>query len=54
MKLYAKRWTAAWGWQWIAERDVTAETADGWLHVFRKDEPDVTFVVSSKKPRIAA
>jgi lysophospholipase L1-like esterase len=38
------------GTDWIAERDVTPETAEQWLQVFRRDEPEAEFVVASRKP----
>lgn len=35
---------------WRHERSVTPENASLWVAVFRKDEPEAIFVVSSKKP----
>lgn len=39
---------------WVVERTVTPETADEWLKVFRRDEPNETFVVSATKPKAEA
>lgn len=38
-----------WDWQWC--RDVTPETAQGWLDVWSKDEPQAVFMVNDGKPR---
>jgi len=35
---------------WKLERDVTPETKDKWLEIFKKDEPNSSFVVSANKP----
>jgi len=35
---------------WKQERSVTPETKDKWLEIFKKDSPDETYVISSKKP----
>jgi hypothetical protein len=35
---------------WVAERQCAADTVDEWLAVFRKDEPAIKFVVSTRKP----
>ena len=49
--LWAKRYSTAWGWHWVIQREVMTETADSWLNVFRKDEPSIEFLVSNKKPK---
>jgi hypothetical protein len=36
---------------WRIARDVTPETAEQWLAIFRRDEPEETFVVSARKPK---
>lgn len=51
LKLWARRYSFVRGFQWVAEREVTQETAQAWLELFKKDEPDVRFMVSDKKPR---
>lgn len=51
MKLWSYRNSPARGAFWHAERDVTPDTAEGWLTVFRQDEPGVTFVLAEHKPR---
>lgn len=48
MKLWSRD---AKGREWKAERDVTEDTAERWLEVFRKDHPDKRFRVSEKKPK---
>jgi len=35
---------------WNLERQCAAETADQWLEVFQKDEPDEIFKLSLRKP----
>ncbi len=35
---------------WSPQRSVTDETAEQWLRVFRSDEPDEFFTVSTRKP----
>lgn len=48
--LWSARWSAARGYTWQRERDCDAGTALQWLAVFQKDEPEIKFVVSDKKP----
>ncbi len=50
MKLWSLRSNGARGLHWAYERDVTPETQDAWLDVFQKDEPNVRFVLSARKP----
>ena len=52
--LYSKRFSTARGWHWRQERDTLPENAEGWLLVFRKDEPEVLFVVAAKPPKMKA
>ncbi|NBV27525.1 hypothetical protein EBS02_00670 [bacterium] len=35
---------------WKIERDVTPETKDKWLEIYKKDDPKGKYVVSAKKP----
>lgn len=51
MHIYAKRFSVAYGWRWIVERDTSPENAAAWLHVFRTDEPAIEFVAAFKAPR---
>ena len=37
--------------KWVLERECMISTANEWLEVFRKSEPDVKFVLSDKKPK---
>lgn len=50
LSLYSWRWTVGQGAHWRFERDVSAETRNEWLAVFRKDEPSISFIVSDKRP----
>lgn len=36
-------------WEYV--RDVTSDTADQWLAVYRRDKPADSFVVALKRPR---
>lgn len=36
---------------WIIQRECNDNTADRWLAVFQKDEPDELFKLSRNKPR---
>jgi hypothetical protein len=51
MTLWAGRTTVTRGYEFVAERKVTEETAQEWLKVFRADEPSVIFIVSTTKPK---
>lgn len=50
--LWSKRWNPARGHHWKLERECSIENSFAWLEVFQKDEPDVEFKLSEKKPRI--
>lgn len=50
MTLWSRRHSTAQGNFWKAEREVTEETAQAWLKVFRADEPNVIFIASKRKP----
>ena len=50
MTLWSRRHSPTRGNYWKAERDVTEQTAQDWLKVFRDDEPNVIFIVSKRKP----
>lgn len=50
--LYSKRYSHARGWYWKHERDVFGSEAKAWLEVFRRDEPNVEFVVSLNPPKV--
>ncbi len=49
-KLWGYRFTPVRDWAWVLERDCSTGNASEWLRVFRNDEPDVTFLISRKKP----
>lgn len=48
--LYSARWSTAQGWHWKYERECLPTTANDWLTVFKRDEPEVLFVLSEKTP----
>lgn len=50
-KLFALRFSIGYGWQWVHERDCMIATANEWLAVFRKSEPEVKFALADKKPK---
>lgn len=52
LTLWAGRTSVTRGYEFVAERGVTEETAQQWLAVFRKDEPNVIFIVSARKPSV--
>ena len=51
LKLWAGRTDASRGYHFVVEREVTEETAQQWLKVYRDDEPGVIFIVSAHKPK---
>ena len=53
MKLFLWRLHAVTGY-WRIEREVTRETAQQWLDIYRKDEPSARFTVSRTRPKDAA
>lgn len=50
--LWSLRSNTARGNHFVAEREVTEETAQQWLAIFRADEPGVLFIASARKPKI--
>lgn len=52
LTLWSLRVSAARGNHFVAETQVTEETAQDWLKVFRRDEPSILFLVAAKKPSI--
>lgn len=51
LKLYSLRTSIARGAHWVVERECAIATANEWLAVFRKSEPEVTFVLAYSKPK---
>lgn len=51
-KLWAWRYSVAKGYHWQFERPCNLGNASEWLEVYKKDEPNVKFKISDKKPRI--
>jgi hypothetical protein len=52
LTLWSIRHSAARGNHAQAERKVSEAEAQAWLAVFRKDEPNVLFLVSANKPKV--
>ncbi|MCK9530444.1 MAG: hypothetical protein M0R77_07775 [Gammaproteobacteria bacterium] len=52
INLYSKRWSVARGLHWQLERECSKENAQAWLAVFQKDEPEIEFKLSKKKPKL--
>ena len=50
--LWSLRRGIARGWHWYREREVSQDTAEAWLSVFRQDEPGVSFTVSIRPPKL--
>lgn len=50
-KLWSKRWSPARGRYWKLERECKLTDSKEWLAVFRKDEQEVEFRLSKKKPK---
>ena len=50
LKIWAKRFTVARGWMWLACREVSPHEADQWLVVFQRDEPEIEFRLSYGQP----
>jgi hypothetical protein len=51
IKIWSLRFSVARGHHWSIERECLPTTVNEWLAVFRKSEPDVTFVASTRKPQ---
>lgn len=47
LKLWSKRFSVAKGLHWQYERDVNQSNQQDWMRIFKQDEPDVYFLVSS-------
>lgn len=52
ISLWSLRQSIAWGWYWRKERDCQESTANDWLRVFRKDEPEIEFKLAKKCPAL--
>lgn len=51
LTLWAGRTSVSEGYRFVAEREVTEETAQEWLKIYRADEPGVIFIVSKNRPK---
>jgi hypothetical protein len=49
--LWSLRWSVGYGNHYALERACHLSTANDWLNVFRSSEPDVSFVLSKRKPK---
>ena len=54
LTLWRLTWTHAWGMIWQAQRTCDDSTAEAWLVQFRHDDPDATYCLAYKAPRITA
>lgn len=52
LTLWSLRNSVARGNHFVAERKVSNDTAQEWLSIFRKDEPQVLFLVAGRKPKL--
>lgn len=52
MKIWSLRTNPARGNHFVAERDCNDDTVQAWLAIFRRDEPNVCFIASNRKPPI--
>jgi hypothetical protein len=52
IKLWSLRWCLAYGWRWTVERACAADTSADWLARLERDEPDTTFCLAVKRPRL--
>lgn len=50
MKIWSFRYSVAHGYNWVIERECQESGALQWLEIFRKDEPNVLFLASIRKP----
>jgi len=51
IKLWSLRNSIARGEHWVCERECLEATCNEWLAVFRKSEPEVNFVLATKRPK---
>ena len=52
--LFRLTWSHARGIYWLPMRSVAPGTEESWIRVFKADEPNATFVVADKAPKIRA
>ncbi len=50
--LWAIRFSPAYGWRVVKERECDAKNAQLYLDVFRADEPSIEFRAADKKPKM--
>lgn len=48
--LWSIRYRVAIGWYFRLERECLESTAQAWIDAFKRDEPEVTFILSVNKP----
>lgn len=49
--IWSYRHTVARGYDWKLERECHVSESVEWLNIFKKDEPNVQFILSNKKPK---
>lgn len=52
INLWSLRFSFAYGWHWVLERECSLENKEAWLTIFSKDEPEISFKLSHKKPKL--
>jgi len=50
IKIWSRRNSPARGAFWQLERDCIEATIQGWIKIYRDDEPEVIFLGSARKP----
>lgn len=53
LSLWSLRNSIAYGEHFKRERYCSKKTAQEWLDIYSKDEPNVLFVISAKKPMLS-
>lgn len=49
--IWSLRWSTAWGWRWSRERTCMPSEELAWLEVYKKDEPEILFILAEKQPK---
>ena len=52
LTLWRLTWSHACGTRWQAQRACDDDTAESWLRIYRRDEPNATYCLAHKAPRI--
>jgi hypothetical protein len=52
LTLWRLTWSHACGTYWQAQRACDDSTAESWLEIYRRDEPNATYSLARRAPRI--